>query len=60
MDVQKRGRLLLILGIRECIPVEMRVEPSSRNKTVRVVGEGRTHKMKGAAGTKTGEVTKDV
>lgn len=59
VDVQKSGGLLLIFGVRECIPVEMRVEPSSRNKTVRVDGEGRTHKTKRAAGTKTGEVTKD-
>lgn len=52
MDVQKTGRLLLVLGVRDCMLVELRVEPSRRNKAIRVDGGGRTLKMKGAAGTK--------
>lgn len=53
------GRFLLVLGTRECILVEVRVDLSSRNRTVRKGSGGKGTRRKDNR-DKNGEVMKDA
>lgn len=58
MDVQKTGRLLLVLGVRDCMLVELRVEPSRRNKAMSGWW-GKDTQDERSSRDKSGEVRKD-
>lgn len=59
MDVQKRGRLFLVLGSEKTSWLEVSIEHVSRNKAIGVEPLGRTPTVKKPSKDRSGEVIKD-